>query len=104
MRTRDILGGSPHVRPLCSPADLEAVNCLLRFDTSELAELHPRDNIAPMHPVAAVLVEDVRRALVSLRWGLIPSCATDPAIGNLVINALSETVADRPAVRAVLER
>ena len=33
------------------------------------------------------------------RWGLVPSWAKDPAIGNRMINARSETVATKPAFR-----
>ncbi len=39
-----------------------------------------------------------------LRWGLIPSWATDPAIGNRLINARSETVALKPAFRAAFRK
>jgi putative SOS response-associated peptidase YedK len=34
-----------------------------------------------------------------LRWGLIPSWADDPRIGNRLINARAETVATKPAFR-----
>jgi putative SOS response-associated peptidase YedK len=34
-----------------------------------------------------------------LRWGLVPSWAKDPAIGNRMINARMETVAEKPAYR-----
>ena len=33
------------------------------------------------------------------RWGLVPSWAKDPSIGNRMINARMETVADKPAFR-----
>lgn len=35
----------------------------------------------------------------SLRWGLVPSWASDPAIGNRLINARSETAHRKPAFR-----
>jgi putative SOS response-associated peptidase YedK len=34
-----------------------------------------------------------------LTWGLVPSWAKDPAIGNRMINARMETVAEKPAFR-----
>ena len=34
-----------------------------------------------------------------LRWGLIPSWAADPAIGNRMINARADTLATKPAYR-----
>jgi len=36
--------------------ELDAVLRLLRFDTSELTELHPRYNVAPSQAVAAASV------------------------------------------------
>lgn len=38
-----------------------------------------------------------RRELLTARWGLIPSWAKDPSIGSRMINARSETVAEKPA-------
>jgi putative SOS response-associated peptidase YedK len=35
-----------------------------------------------------------------LRWGLVPFWAKDPAIGNRMINARAETVAEKPSYRA----
>jgi putative SOS response-associated peptidase YedK len=40
------------------------------------------------------------RELSRLRWGLIPSWADDPAIGNRMINARAETAAEKPAYRS----
>ena len=39
-----------------------------------------------------------------MRWGLIPSWATDPAIGNRLANARSESVLEKPAFRAAMRR
>jgi putative SOS response-associated peptidase YedK len=38
-----------------------------------------------------------------LRWGLIPSWATDPGIGSRLINARAETLASKPAFRLALK-
>jgi putative SOS response-associated peptidase YedK len=35
-----------------------------------------------------------------LRWGLVPFWAKDPSLGNRMINARAETVAEKPAYRA----
>ena len=68
------------------------------------AELAPRYNIAPTQPVAAVLTSDGGRKLELLRWGLIPSWASDPKIGNRMINARGETLAQKPSFRTALKK
>jgi putative SOS response-associated peptidase YedK len=58
---------------------------------------HPRrSSSVPLRPA--------RRELVWLRWGLIPSWAKDPAIGNRSINARAESAAEKPAFRAAMRR
>jgi putative SOS response-associated peptidase YedK len=73
--------------------------------------LEPDFNVAPTKEVYAVLArpprpaedaveaEPAERQLRVLRWGLVPSWAKDPAIGNRMINARMETVAEKPAYR-----
>jgi putative SOS response-associated peptidase YedK len=67
------------------------------------ADLAPRYNIAPSQAVAVVPNEAERR-LDLFQWGLIPSWAKDPKIGNKLINARAETLAEKPAFRAALKR
>ena len=59
----------------------------------------PRYNISPMQKVPAVLVRDERRALAECQWGFVPHWAEDPAVGNRMINARSETLAEKPSFR-----
>lgn len=62
----------------------------------------PRYNVAPSQPVAVVRISpgaERRRELVMLRWGLVPSWAKDPSIGDRWINARGETVPEKPAFR-----
>ncbi len=75
------------------------------FGLFEVPEMAPRYNVAPTQPVPAVRAEgtDEKRALVMLRWGLVPSWADDLAIGNRMINARSETVGSRPAFRGAFK-
>lgn len=71
------------------------------FGTEGSLELEPRYNIAPTQDVAAVRESgDGKREAVLLRWGLVPFWAKDPAIGQRMINARAETVAEKPAYRA----
>jgi putative SOS response-associated peptidase YedK len=46
----------------------------------------------------------VTRQLRVLRWGLVPSWAKDPSLGNKLINARAETVAIKPAFRRAFAR
>jgi putative SOS response-associated peptidase YedK len=64
-----------------------------------------RYNLAPQQ-LGLVVVErdDLRRAIVPYRWGLIPSWAKDAKIGNRLINARVETVASTPAFRASFQK
>jgi putative SOS response-associated peptidase YedK len=75
------------------------------FEAEGVLELLPRYNVAPSQAIVAVRIEaDGVRHLTELRWGLIPGWAKDRAIGNRLINARSETVAEKPSFRAALKR
>ena len=72
-------------------------------------ELEPRFNISPTQYVVALRhPENETRGSafepVLLRWGLIPSWAKDPRIGNRMINARAETVESKPSFRAAFKR
>jgi putative SOS response-associated peptidase YedK len=67
----------------------------------DVAGTAPRYNIAPTQYIAAIRDNnEQRRELVTLRWGLVPSWAKDAVIGNRMINARAETVAEKPSYRA----
>ena len=63
------------------------------------SSITPSYNIAPTQRVAAVIAENGKRKLEMLHWGLIPSWAKDPEVGNKMINARAETVAEKPSYR-----
>ncbi len=71
------------------------------FGVSVPVKVQPRYNIAPTQFIAAVRNDENReRELVMLKWGLVPFWAKDPSLGNRMINARAETVAQKPAYRA----
>jgi len=76
------------------------------FGVPAPGEASPRYNIAPSQDVAAVRASPVggAREMARLRWGLVPSWAKDPAIGNRLINARSETVREKPSFRNAFRR
>ena len=83
-------------------------------------ELRPDYNVAPTKFVYAIMdrrprdegtdaaVEgvraNVRRELAIAKWGLVPSWAKDPSIGNKMINARMETVAEKPSYRGAFAK
>jgi putative SOS response-associated peptidase YedK len=76
----------------------EAITALFGVHTG--VEIEARYNIAPTQFIAAIRnSESDSRELVMLRWGLVPFWAKDPAIGNRMINARAETVAEKPSYR-----
>jgi putative SOS response-associated peptidase YedK len=80
--------------------------------TAQLAEhfgtavppLEPRYNIAPTQQVFAVREVNGARESAPLRWGLVPSWATDLSIGNRLLNARAETLSEKTAFRAAFLR
>lgn len=62
-----------------------------------------RYNIAPTQD-APIVTNDDPKHLCLMRWGLVPSWAKDAAIGNRMINARAETLAEKPSFRKPLER
>lgn len=76
---------------------------LFRLDAVPV--LQSRYNIAPTQKIVGVrLTPENRRELTSFQWGLIPHWAKDPLIGRRMINARSETAAEKPAFRVPLRR
>ncbi|MEM8964154.1 MAG: SOS response-associated peptidase [Acidobacteriota bacterium] len=68
--------------------------------------IQPRFNIAPTQslPVVRATKSGDGRELAYLRWGLVPSWAKDEKIGNRMINARSETAAEKPSFRSAMKR
>ena len=66
-------------------------------------DLRPRYNIAPTQPVAVVVERNGKRQLDTFHWGLIPAWAKERSIGNRMINARGETVAEKPSFKRPLK-
>jgi putative SOS response-associated peptidase YedK len=67
-------------------------------------ELPPRYNVAPTAESYIVLDHDGTRAVDVARWGLVPSWSKDASRAGRMINARSETVAEKPAYRSAFKR
>jgi len=71
-----------------------------RFEIDDMpSSIAASYNVAPTQGVATVLLEDGKRKLEMLQWGLIPSWADDPSVSNKLINARAETVAEKRSFR-----
>ena len=77
-----------------NPADLQDTFSDFNFP----AKFAPRFNIAPSQPVLAI-PNDEKYTADFFVWGLIPMWAKDPEIGNRLINARGETLAEKPSFR-----
>ncbi|OYW56468.1 MAG: DUF159 family protein [Hyphomicrobium sp. 32-62-53] len=90
---------------MCSRYSLTAPPEAVRayFATGNALEFPARYNIAPTQPVLIV-----RRTLSGereqylVRWGLIPSWVKDPRDFTTIINARSETAAEKPSFRGAM--
>ena len=79
-----------------SPA--EAVKRVFALD--DVPALEPRYNVSPTQDVPTVRAgEEGARAFALLHWGLVPKWAKEKAIGNRMINARAETLAEKPSFR-----
>jgi putative SOS response-associated peptidase YedK len=76
------------------------------FQLQAVPPVFPRYNIAPSQPLAAIVATPAVPIphVDFLLWGLIPSWAKDPTIGQRLINARAEIVADKPSFRAAFRR
>ena len=83
-------------------ADLGEFARRFKFDGNWL-KFESAYNVAPTQDVLTVVGGDARRGGF-MRWGLIPLWAKSASIGNRMINAKVETVAEKPAFRNALRR
>lgn len=75
-----------------------------QFKVSEVPSVEARYNIAPTQHILAVQETPDGREMKWLKWGLVPSWAKDASMGARLINARSETVAEKPAFRDAFKR
>jgi len=80
------------------------------FGLEEIEDFPPRYNIAPTQPILIIAGDRSRgegdnrtdrRALLA-RWGFLPGWVKDPAEFPLLINARSETAAEKASFRAAM--
>lgn len=88
---------------MCGRLNLTASGAELAdaFGLDGAPSLAPRYNIAPSQPIPAVRLDPQlrRRRFGLLTWGLVPSWAKDPAVGNKLINARAESAASKASFK-----
>lgn len=74
------------------------------FKVAETPQAEARYNVAPTQNILGVREGADGREMTFLKWGLVPSWAKDASIGVRLINARSETVAEKPAFRDAFKK
>ncbi|MEX1218600.1 MAG: SOS response-associated peptidase [Acidimicrobiales bacterium] len=68
---------------------------------TDLINEEPNFNVTPTSDIRVVREDDNgQRRIDLLSWGLVPQWAESPAMGSRLINARSETVAEKPSFRS----
>jgi putative SOS response-associated peptidase YedK len=92
------------VKNMCGRFTLTATfeQLIDRFDIESFLlneDYSPNYNVAPSQSVIAVLNNGSINKMGYLKWGLVPPWAKEPKIGYKMINARSETLAEKPSFR-----
>ena len=82
-----------------------AAELIEHFQLLACPDFPPRWNIAPQSSIPVIRQKPgTGRVGQMVRWGLIPSWAEDPSVGNKLNNARGETVAEKPTFRSSFAR
>jgi len=85
-----------------TPPDQLAAHFHAQLDAEVLLE--PSYNVTPTNDVWAVLDDGSVRRLEPLHWGLVPSWAKDPSVGNRMINARAETLTEKASYKSPFKK
>ncbi|MGD0349930.1 MAG: SOS response-associated peptidase [Verrucomicrobiota bacterium] len=78
--------------------ELSELGKLIDF-VCRVAFFAPRYNIAPRQQAPVIVRENYLTVAKLMRWGLIPSWATEESIGDKLINARAETLTEKSSFR-----
>jgi putative SOS response-associated peptidase YedK len=77
---------------------------LQRYGIDEIPPQTPRFNIPPSSDILVVRERKGVTEAEMIRWGLVPSWAKDPSIGNRMANVRSDTALEKPTFRAAMQK
>ena len=69
-----------------------------------LVDIDPNYNVAPSQEIPVIIRDNGKNILDKFHWGLVPFWAKDKKMGNRLINARMETIAEKPAFRATFKK
>jgi len=78
--------------------EAELADAFDAFISNDLPEL-PNTNVCPSTQICTITSQEGQRRIQSMRWGFLPSWYKSLSDGPLLINARSETIAEKPAFR-----
>ncbi len=67
-------------------------------------DVAPNYNIAPTATIYGIVTDKKQRVVENFSWGLVPIWAKDRSRASSLINARSETIAEKPSFRNLLKR
>jgi putative SOS response-associated peptidase YedK len=80
----------------------ELSNLKLHFNLEEIPLFTPQYNVAPMQQAAVIANVDGANRVDLFHWGLVPLWANDISIGNRMINARAESLAEKSIFKRLL--
>lgn len=84
-------------------SEIRAFGDLVGVKEDKRRRVDPRYNICPSQEVPVIL-NDGSLEIREARWGLVPSWAKDPAIGNRMANARAESIESKPSFRSSFKK
>ena len=76
----------------------------LRWNIQNQLSFEPRYNIAPSQTVPVIVRSEKANEAQPMKWGLVPSWASDPSVGNRSINARAETLLQKSSFQNLIRR
>ena len=67
---------------------------------NEIEEMGANFNVAPGQIIPVIRLQQKRKILETVKWGLVPFWTNNPEIGSRLINARAETISIKPSFKA----